>query len=195
MIDLFSDIVKRCRQGDRKAQEAIYNLLAGKMFAVCLRYCRNYEQAKDLLHDGFITLYTKIGQYNYSGSFEGWVRRIFVNHVLQWYRNNAKMKMVDHDGDSDNFFISLEGDIYEDKAVSNQLSESELLAIVDSLPKQYKMVFNLYAIDGMSHREIAMKLGISESTSRSNLLRARSIMQKQVLDTINSIPIRKNAIK
>ena len=96
MVDLFSDIIKRCRQGDRKAQEAIYNLLSGKMYAVCLRYCGNYEEAKDLLHDGFITIFTKIGQFQNIGSFEGWARRIFLNHAVEWYRKSTRMKMVDN---------------------------------------------------------------------------------------------------
>ena len=90
LVDLFSDIIKRCRQGDRKAQEAIYNLLAGKMFAVCIRYCANYEDARDLLHDGFVTVFTKIGQFKNAGSFEGWVRRIFLNHAVEWYRNSKR---------------------------------------------------------------------------------------------------------
>ena len=192
MIDLFSDIIKRCRQGDRKAQEAIYNLLAGKMFALCLRYCANYEDARDLLHDGFITIFTKIGQFQGTGSFEGWVRRIFVSHAVEWYRNSSKLNIVNDGADNDRYFIEPEAD---DDDGAYRLTEAELLAMVDKLPQQYRVVFNLYVIDGLSHREIAEKLGISESTSRSNLLRARSIMQKQVNDRLESLPVRSNAVK
>ena len=182
MVDLFSDIIKRCRQGDRAAQEAIYNLLAGKMFAVCLRYCGNYEEAKDLLHDGFMTIFTKIEQFKNIGSFEGWVRRIFVNHATDWHRNSAKLQTVDY---CDDYYI--EPEIEEDQENENgiyQLSEGDLLAMIDELPNQYKIVFNLYVIDGLSHKEIAQKLGISEGTSRSNLLRARSFMQKRLTNKV-----------
>ena len=175
---MFSDIIKRCRQGDRKAQEAVYNLLAGKMFAVCLRYCGNYEEAKDLLHDGFVTIFTKIEQFKNIGSFEGWARRIFLNHAMDWRRNKAKMQMVECDEDSERFFVEPEAD--EEDNENSSFTERELLAMIDELPKQYKIVFNLYVIDGLSHKEIAKQLGISEGTSRSNLLRARGIMQKQI---------------
>ena len=176
MVDLFSDIIKRCRQGDRKAQEAIYNLLAGKMYAVCLRYCGNYEEAKDLLHDGFVTIFTKIEQFKNIGSFEGWARRIFVSHAVEWYRKNDKMKMVD----SADYFVDTACEEDEEDETGNSLTEAELLAMIEELPHQYKIVFNLYVVDGLSHKDIAQKLGISEGTSRSNLLRARGIMQKKV---------------
>jgi RNA polymerase sigma-70 factor (ECF subfamily) len=193
LVELFSDIIKRCRQGDRKAQEAVYNLLAPKMFAICRRYCANYETAKDLLHDGFVTIFTKIEQFNNTGSFEGWVRRIFVNHAVEWCRNKAKYVMVECNEDYDNIFISPEND--DDGMDAYKLTEAELLETVEKLPQQYKIVFNLYAIEGLSHKEIGLKLGISESTSRTNLLRARAILQKQVRDRVNSIPVRSNAAK
>ena len=189
MVDLFSDIIKRCRLGDRKAQEAIYNLLAGKMFAVCLRYCTNYEDARDLLHDGFLTIFTKIGQFNNTGSFEGWVRRIFVNQAVEWRRNSFKYNMINEWNECDRYFIEPENEEEEAFGIYH-LSESELLEMVEELPQQYKIVFNLYVIDGLSHKEISEKIGISESTSRSNLLRARGIMQKRVLNRIDSMPVR-----
>ena len=183
LVDLFTDIIKRCRNGDRDAQEAVYNLLAGKMFAVCLRYCSNYEEARDLLHDGFVTIFTKIGQFNNVGSFEGWVRKIFINLATEWYRNCSKMKMVECSDDFDRyFFVDPEEDDEESGVYS--LTEEDLLAMVDELPNQYKIVFNLYVIDGMSHKEIAKKLKISEGTSRSNFMRARTFMQKRVSDKV-----------
>ena len=186
MVDLFSDIIKRCRLGDRSAQEAVYNLLAGKMFAVCLRYCANHEDARDLLHDGFVLIFTKIEKFNNVGSFEGWVRRIFVNQAIEWYRNRSKVSMVECSDENERFFTEPEK---EDDTGLYGLTETDLLAMVDELPNQYKIVFNLYAIEGLSHKEIAQKLGISEGTSRSNLLRARGIMQKQVRRKIDSIPV------
>lgn len=182
MADLFSDIIRRCKRGDRKAQESVYNLLAGKMFGVCLRYCANYEEAKDVLHDGFVTVFTKIGQFQHTGSFEGWVRKIIVNHALERYRVNNKTP----------YMVSLEDEAYQLAAPEpdqdqhvDQLSEKKLMSFINSLPPQYKAVFNMYAIDGMSHKEISEVLHISESTSRTNLLRARSILQKQVNDIID----------
>ena len=195
MVELFSDIIKRCRQGDRKAQEAVYNLLAGKMFAICLRYCANYEVARDLLHDGFVTIFTKIEQFHNVGSFEGWVRRIFVNHAVEWRRNNAKLMTIDCNDDYNQHFVEAENYDDYDEMNAYRLTEAELLNMVEKLPQQYKVVFNLYAIEGLSHKEISEKLEISEGTSRSNLLRARAIMQKQVKDKIDSIPVRSNAAK
>ena len=194
MAVFFSDIIKRCKRGDRKAQESVYNLLAGKMFSICLRYCANYEEARDVLHDGFVTIFTKIGQFHNEGSFEGWARRIFVNHALERYRNNTKLPIVDGVDDNDLHFAEPEIDD-EDEWGAYLLTEAELLAMVDELPQQYKVVFNLYVIDGLSHREIGEKLGITESTSRSNFLRARSILQKQVNDKVASMPVRTNASK
>jgi len=191
LVDLFSDIIKRCRQGDRKAQEAVYNLLAGKMFAICLRYCSNYEDARDLLHDGFVTIFTKIDKFNNVGSFEGWVRRIFVNQAIEWYRNKAKVTMVECSNENERLYAESDND----DEMGYGLTEVDLLAMVEELPQQYKIVFNLYAIEGLSHREIAQKLRITESTSRSNLLRARGIMQKQVRNRVDSIPIIYNASK
>jgi len=194
MADLFSDIIKRCKRGDRKAQESVYNLLAGKMFAVCLRYCADYEEARDVLHDGFVTIFTKIGQFHHEGSFEGWARRIFVNHAIERYRNNTKLPLVDGMDENDLHFAEPEND-EEEEWKAYRLTEAELLAMVDELPQQYKVVFNLYVIDGLSHRDISKKLRISESTSRSNFLRARSILQKQVNDKVESMPVRNNASK
>ena len=194
MADLFFDIIRRCKRGDRKAQEAVYNLLAGKMFAVCLRYSPNYEDARDLLHDGFVTVFTKIGQFHHGGSFEGWVRRIFVNHAMERYRNDTKLLLVD-EVDENNLHFAAPGDEEVDEWGAYRLSEAELLAMIDELPPQYKVVFNLYVIDGLSHRDIAEKLGISESASRSNLLRARGILQKKVCDKIGSMPVINNASK
>jgi len=194
LADLYLDIIKQCKRGDRKAQEAVYNLLAGMMFAVCLRYSNNYEDAQDLLNDGFVTVFTKIGQFHHEGSFEGWVRRIFVNQAMERYRNDTKLLMLDN-MDENSLHLASFDDEDVDEWGAYQLTEAELLNMIEELPPQYKVVFNLYVIDGLSHREIAEKLGVSESTSRSNLLRARGILQKKVNDKIQSIPVINNASK
>lgn len=155
------------------------------MFAICLRYCANYEDARDLLHDGFVTVFTKIGKFHSEGSFEGWVRRIFVNHAIEQYRDHAKLTIVTDVDENDRYFAA--PDEEDNDWGAYQLTEAELLAMVDELPPQYKVVFNLYVIDGLSHKEIADKLRISDGTSRSNLLRARSILQKQINDKVESV--------
>jgi len=194
LADLFFDIIKRCKRGDRDAQESVYNLLSGKMFAVCLRYSANYEDARDMLHDGFVTVFTKIGQFQYGGSFEGWVRRIFVNNAMERYRNDARLSIVDSvDENSLHYAVNEVDDV--DEWGAYQLTEAEILAMVNELPPKYKVVFNLYVVDGLSHRDIAAKLGITESASRSNLLRARGILQKKVVDKVNSMPLMNNASK
>ena len=162
------------------------------MFAVCLRYCPNYEEARDVLHDGFVTVFTKIGQYSHGGSFEGWVRRIFVNQAIERYRNDTKLLTVRDMDENDLRFAASEDDDVEEWG-AYRLTEAELLAMIDELPPQYKVVFNLYVIDGISHREIAKKLGISESTSRSDLLRARLILQKQIKERVDSMNVINNA--
>jgi RNA polymerase sigma-70 factor (ECF subfamily) len=159
------------------------------MFAVCLRYCANYEEAKDVLHDGFITVFTKIGQFHHAGSFEGWARRIFVNHAIERYRNHVKLPITSVTDDADAHFIAPDA---EDEPEAYQLSEAELLALIDGLPHRYKTVFNLYVMDSLSHKEIGDALGISEGTSRSYLMRARSILQKQVNDLIDTLSYNKN---
>ena len=190
MADLFSEIVNRCKRGDRKAQEAIYNLLAGKMYTICLRYCNSKEEAQDVLHDGFITIFTKIKQFQHAGSFEGWVRRIIVNQALERYRNNMKGPVIERVEDVSWQVVTPEA---EEEWEANNLSEDELLSMIQELPQQYKIVFNMYVLDGLSHKEISEMLGIAESTSRSNLLRARSILQKQINELISSISNKKNA--
>ena len=128
-------------------------------------------------------VFSKIGQFSNMGSFEGWVRRIFVNQSLERYRNNVKLAIVDDVDENDLHFAAHEE---EEEWGAHRLTETDLLAMVDELPQQYKIVFNLYVIDGLSHKEIGEKLGIAEGTSRSNLLRARSILQKQINDKVDS---------
>lgn len=149
-----------------------------------MRYCLNREEAEDVLHDGFMTIFAKIRQFQHAGSFEGWARRIFVNQALERYRSRTKMVVIDNIEAVDYQLASQET---EDEWLAYQLSEAELLALIDQLPQQYKIVFNMYVLEGLSHKEIGKALGIAEGTSRSNLLRARSILQKQVNDLVNTI--------
>lgn len=142
------------------------------MYGVCLRYARNRDEAQDFFHDGFVHAFAKIDQYRYTGSFEGWLRRVFVTRILEHFRRE---KLLFATGDVGDF----ENQIANSQEVDG-LTADELLALVSQLSPQYRMVFNLYAIEGYSHQEIAQMLGISEGTSKSNLARARQWLQQKI---------------
>lgn len=166
------DLLKACLQGDRLAQRDIFNMYAGKMMAVCIRYTRHRLEAEDVLQDAFVKVFTHLTEFESSGSFEGWVRRIIINTAI---KNNLK-KSVSHED------IGL--DHIKDDGVGpdvfSALSEEELIKLISSLPDGYRMVFNLHAIEGFSHKEISDLLNIEESTSRSQLTKARRILQEKV---------------
>jgi len=171
------DIVKGCAEGKRQAQEDLYRLLAGKMYSVCLRYSRDQDEAKDNLQDGFIKVYSNIKQFKGAGSFEGWVRRIMVNTALQKYRGQSQLYAL-NDNETKAYNIPVEN-------VMDAMGEKELLEMIKELPPRYKLVFNMYAIEGYSHKEISEMLDITEGTSKSNLSRARDILQiklKKLMD-------------
>ena len=163
-------LINRCKQRDIKAQSEVYQLFAGKLFALCLKYSKNYQEAQDNLQDGFITIFNKIDQYQFKGSFEGWLKRIVVNTALQKYREKNVLNLI-----SDEIPDEVEVDIDE-----TTISLDFLLGIIQELPNRYRLVFNMYVLDGYSHRDIAEMLEISEGTSKSNLSRARQILKKKV---------------
>jgi RNA polymerase sigma factor (sigma-70 family) len=166
------DLIKACLQGDRLAQRDIFNMYAGKMMAVCMRYSRHKHEAEDILQDSFVKVFTYMKDYEHVGSFEGWIRKIIINTAI---KNNAK-KSVSHED------IGLEN-VKEDSAgpeIFSLLSEEELVKLISSLPDGYRMVFNLFAIEGYTHKEISELLNIEESTSRSQLVKARRILQDKV---------------
>jgi len=166
----FKKLIKKCKQGDLNSQSQLYQLYVDKLFAMCLKYSRNYVEAEDNLQDGFITIFNKIGQYKFQGSFEGWLKRIMINTALQRYRERNVLNLV-----TDR--------IPEDIAVSvdeESVSLDFLLKIIQELPNRYRMVFNLYVLDGYSHKEIAEVMKISTGTSKSNLSRARKILKLKV---------------
>ena len=147
-------------------------MFSKKMFAVCLYYAKDYTEAEDFLHDGFMKVFSKISQFKGQGSFEGWVKRIMINTVLEKYRKQHQLYPVD------NVFEYME-DISEQDS-SSDISFKQLLKFVQELSPQYRLVFNLYAIEGYPHKEIADMLNISVGTSKSNLARARSVLQDKV---------------
>ena len=171
----FKRLVKACLEGNREAQRTLYESLSPKMFPVCLRYMGNREEAEDVLQEGFVTLFSKLDSYSGKGSLEGWARKIFVNTALMQLRKNDVLKESE----------DLEGawDVSsQDPTIIQNIGYQELLEIIESLPPGFRTVFNMYVIEGYSHKEIGEALGISENTSRSQLQRARMILQKKILE-------------
>ena len=173
-IHLDKVLIEACKSGKREAQQQIYQLCSPRLYAVCLRYSGNDHDASDILHDAFIMIFTKIHQYNETGDLMGWMFRITVNTALQWLRKKKKLLFSD----------DLKGN--ESPAEFYELSgEKDILKCVQRLPQGYRIVFNMYAVEGYSHAEIAAYLGINESTSRSQYTRARSLLQKALKNNQN----------
>lgn len=165
--------IEGAKRGERRAQKAIYDLLSAKMFAVCLRYMGEREAAEDILQDGFVTLFSKLDSYSGEGSFEGWARKIFVNTALQSLRRTDALKLSDD-------LSTAWGLTSHEPGQLQDMGYKEILGLVASLPGGYRTVFNMYVIEGYSHKEIAQALGISEATSRSQLQRARMMLQDKM---------------
>jgi RNA polymerase sigma factor (sigma-70 family) len=171
------NIIRGCQTGDPRAQRELYILFKDKMFGICLRYAGNYDDAQDVVQDGFVKIFMKIGQFRFEGSFEGWMRRIMVNTALEKYRVHCQIINI-----SDS---AKEIDSVNSTEFSSEISARELIKFVQELSPKYRMVFNLYAIEGYSHKEISKMLEITEGTSKSNLSRARIILQQKVRKYFN----------
>lgn len=171
LLDTEQLLIEGCIAGDRAFQTKLYDLFAPKMLGVCMRYAKNREEAEEVLHEGFMRVFTYIKKFKGIGSFEGWIRKIMVNCALSKYRNKIHLNPV--------IQMDIAGyAIAEEPEVFSTLSSKELLLVVQSLPAGYRIVFNLYVFEGYKHREIAEALGISEGTSKSNLSDARAFLQK-----------------
>ncbi len=168
------NIIKGCLTGNRRDQELLYRRHAAKLYAVCLQYSGNDEEARDILQEGFIKIFENLIHYKYEGSFEGWMRRIVVNTALEKYRSKHSLYRVD---DID---LIPEPEADPDNEDYTGMEAVDLLGIIRELPPKYRMVFNLFAIEGYSHKEIGQMANISEGTSKSNLSRAREILKKKV---------------
>jgi RNA polymerase sigma factor (sigma-70 family) len=167
------DLIKACIEGDRRMQEELYKRFAPKMYAVCLRYTNNADDAQDLLQEGFIKIYKNLHRFRAEGSFEGWVRRVFVNTSIEHFRKKStKLSLVSEK----------EENALEDTDITalESLAEKDIINIIQQLSPGYRTVFNLYVVEGYSHKEIGELLGISEGTSKSQLARAKSVLQKKV---------------
>lgn len=166
-------MIELCKENDRKAQRGLFDFLAPKMYPVCIRYVGDRDTAQDILQDGFITLFSKLDSYSGEGSFEGWARKIFVNTALMYLRKTDALK--------------LSTDISEARSLSSDtptalqhIGYKDLMQLIAELPPGFRTVFNLYVVEGYSHKEIAEELGISENTSRSQLQRARKLLQDKI---------------
>lgn len=165
-------LVKALKKEDAKAQRLLYDKYSSRMLVVCQRYVSDSMAAEDVMVEGFLKVFGKIDQFNSEGSFEGWIRRIMVNEALGYLR---KYKRILEDVSTDDI-VNMPDVSYADEFIQAE----ELMKIIGSLPVGYRTVFNMYAIEGFSHAEIADMLGITESTSKSQLHRARAILQKMV---------------
>lgn len=168
------ELIKKCTCGDLLAQKTFYEKFAGKMYGICLRYMNGKDEAQDVLQDGFIKVYDNLPKYKSKGSLEGWVRRIVVNTALDQIRKNKKY-MQNIDVDSVGYLLDDQSFIIE------ELEANDLLKMINKLPVGYRVVFNLFAIEGYSHKEIAARLEITESTSKSQYSRARKILRAVLL--------------
>lgn len=169
---LDSDLIKGCISGDRRMQELLYKKFSPKMYAICLRYAGNADDAQDLLQDGFIKVYKNLEKFRHEGSFEGWMRRVFVNTSIEHFRRKVNLNSI-----TENEEKGIEDSTWN---VLDSLAEKDIIQLIQELSNGYRTVFNLYVVEGYSHKEIGDMLGISEGTSKSQLARAKMILQKKV---------------
>lgn len=169
------ELIKGCLRRDANAQRQLYDTFSSKMYSICYRYVKDSMEAEDILVTSFMKVFDKINQFKSEGSFEGWIRRIVVNEALTYLRRNRSMYLETELEQADR-----EPDY---NMLGDHLEAEDLMNMIKELPTGYRIVFNLYAIDGYSHKEIADQLGISENTSKSQLSRARTYLQKMLADT------------
>ncbi len=175
MLVTEKELIEGCVRENSKCQQELYRKYAGKMLVVAIRYARHHMEAEDIVQESFIKVFDNIAKFESKGSFEGWIRRIVVNTALK--KHNKKSFQNEQIGVEAHHDSSLEPSAY------SELSVAELMEIISKLPDGYRIVFNLYAIEGYSHKEIADLLGIQESTSRSQLVKARKMLQELVVNT------------
>ena len=166
-------LIAGCKRGESWARKEIYELYAPAMMSVCMRYVNNRETARDLLQDGFVKIFTSMDSYTGSGSFEGWMRKIFVNCALEYLRKSDVLREAT---DLDNTAELIQ----PDSSAISDMSAAELMNLVKELPVGFRTVFNMFAIEGYSHKEISEMLNITESTSRSQYTRAKQLLQRRI---------------
>ena len=172
-----TDLIQGCINGNRQMQELLYQKYSSKMYGVCLRYSGNVEDANDLLQEGFIKIFKNLTKFRREGSFEGWIRRIFVNTSIEHFRKKIKLYNV----------TEVQENTIEDYDLNilDTLAEKDVISLVNELSPGYKAVFNMHVIEGYSHKEIADILGINEGTSKSQLARAKGVLKKSLEKRLN----------
>lgn len=168
-------VIQGCLKGERAAQRYLYDAYSGKFLAICIRYLKNREHAEDVMIEGFMKIFEKLPQFQSKGSFEGWMKRIIITQALMTLRSHRHLMMEVN--------MEHEETIQDHNYELNHLEAQDLMAMVESLPVGYRTVFNLYAIEGFAHQEIAELLGITESTSKSQLNRARNALKEKIAST------------
>ena len=172
-------IIEGCVAGRRSAQSALYRKCSSVMLAVCLRYAQNHDEAEDILQEAFLKIFQNISSYRKEGSFEGWMKRVIINHALNYYRKNRKTPFLE---DIDNINETEIIDKEDQSAEHAPVSADKLIALIQLLPPGYRMVFNMYVFEEYSHKEISEALNISENTSKTQLLKARRMLRKKLFD-------------
>ena len=169
-------LIQKCRDKQRSAQKYLYDKYSPVLLGICIRYSNTFTEAEDILQEGFIKIFNNINKYSGTGSFEGWLKRIIVNTSITYYHKNLKHKY--HHDITEIHEIKIENYQYG----QSEFTQDELLNVIKTLPDGYRMVFNLYAIEGYKHKEISEQLGIDINTSKSQYHRARKLIQTKLLD-------------
>jgi len=175
-------LLKGCKKGRRTSQEALYKRFAPAMYGICLQYASSDEDAQDIMQDGFIKVFKKLDQVSNPAAFPGWIRRVMINTALEKYRSQVILQRIDE--------VKEEADEAMDDGIFDNLTCQELVEMIKTLTPRYRMVFNLFAIEGYSHQEISEELAISVGTSKSNLSRARAILQEKIKNTYGALKAR-----
>lgn len=182
MADKLDILLKECKRGKSGSQEELYRRFASAMYGLCLQYASCEDDAQDILQDGFIKIFAKLDQVKNPAALPGWIRRVIINTALERYRSQIILQRVDE--------VREEYDEATGNEALERITCDELTGLIQTLTPRYRMVFNLYAIEGYSHREISEELGISVGTSKSNLSRARTILQEKILNMYGSAIVR-----
>lgn len=179
MAEKLEILLKGCRKGKPRSQEALYKRFAAAMYGICLQYATSEEDAQDIMQEGFMKVFKKLDQVHNPEAFPGWIRRVMINTALEKYRSQVILQRMDD--------VRGEADEATDDRIFDNLTCQELVELIRTLSPKYRMVFNLYAIEGYSHKEISEELGISVGTSKSNLSRARAILQEKIKNIYGTV--------
>ena len=171
------ELILGCKRKDPVAQRQVYTIYSGRMFGICVRYAKNYADAEDIMQESFMKIFDKIHQFKNEGSFEGWIKRIVINTALKKYTLLRYEKERNHPD-----LTLLEQNHHIDPSAYSSLTEKDLLKLIHELPDGYRLIFNLNVIEGFKHDEIATMLGIQAVTSRTQLAKARNMLQKRIME-------------